>query len=64
MKNEDFVSFLAKNMGVLASILDLRVLPTSKMVIDGFIGFPMMENLYLNTKIMPLSALDLELLQF
>jgi hypothetical protein len=49
-------------MGVLASILDLRVLPTSKMVINGFIGLAMMENIYLDTKIMPVSVLVLDIL--
>ena len=42
---------------ILAAILDLQVTCMLGMVFGGFIGLVMVENMYLDTKIMTLSSL-------
>ena len=49
---------------ILAAILDLEVTCIFKMIFDGFIGSGMVKNMYIDTKIMTLSAIFMELCQF
>jgi hypothetical protein len=49
---------------ILAAILDLEVTYILKIIFDGFNGSGMVKNIYIDTKIVTLSSIIMELCQF
>ena len=49
---------------IMAAILDFEVTCILKTIFDGFIGSGMVKNIYIDSKIVTLSAIFMELCQF